>query len=375
MNYKAQGNLIEAYVGGSTITGEWFDILHNGFIFDNCPFREQSGFSYDQIKDLNTVDIPDKIHFRIINYDQNKVEKPMDLVPYPFVAVVFSKEGNDFSVLFELTEYDDEEEWRTQINFVYEYYYEALKVQIEQFPEFELIKLPHAHGESTFVKVVDNNSVTINDVLDRALPKINELLLNTNMSLQGIKKFTNAIKFWYSNKDNNIESQWHEFFVENSWILSQCFATPFLLFKDKAYAGGKDIGNSNGSVLDFIFKNNLIDTVAIFEIKTPSTSLIGKKYRNDIYSTSSELSGSINQVLNYKDRLQKEYFINRYNSATNFTVLNPKCILIIGKIEGLNEAERKSFELLRSELKSIEIITYDELFEKIMILKDLIALS
>lgn len=375
MDYKVHGNLIEAYVGDSTITGKWYDILHNGFIFDNCPFMEQSGFSYDQIKELNTMDIPDETHFHIMNCYPNKVEKPMDLVPYPFMAVVFSKEGNDFSVLFELTEYDDEEEWRTQINFVYEYYYEALEMQIEQFSEFELIKLPHANGESTFVKVVDNNSVTINDALDRSLPKINELLLNTNMSLQGIKKFTNAIKFWYSNKDNSIESQWHEFFVKNSWILSQCFATPFLLFKDKAYAGGKDISNNNGSVLDFIFKNNLMDTVAILEIKTPSTSLIGKKYRNDIYSTSSELSGSINQVLNYKDRLQKEYFVNKYNSATNFTVLNPKCILIIGKIEGLSEAERKSFELFRSELKSIEIITYDELFEKIMILKDLVALS
>nr|WP_237391814.1 Shedu immune nuclease family protein [Paenibacillus dendrobii] len=169
-----------------------------------------------------------------------------------------------------------------------------------------------------------------------------------------------------------MESTWHEFFIQHNWVLSQCFSLPFILFKDKAYAGGKDLSNRGGSLLDFIYKNNLFENVAIIEIKTPLTKLIGQEYRSGVFSMSADLSGSLNQLLHYKDRLQKEFFVNRYNSKTVFHALNPKCILLIGALDSLNDSEKQNFELFRSELRSIEIITYDELFEKVNLLKDLL---
>lgn len=373
MKYKLEGNLVEAYIGNSTITGELMKVLHKGYVFDNCPFHGHTGYRYDQIKDLELVSIPNEFHFQIMNCYQDKIEHPMELIPYPFISVIFSKTSNNFSVLFELTDYDDEEDWRNEIKWVYEHYLEELKKQVEQISNLDFITLPHVHGESAYVTVIDNTAITINNAFNNALPLINELIFNTNMALQGINKFILAIKYWENNKDNSTESDWHEFFVKNNWILSQCFSAPFLLFNEKAYVGGKNISNKNGSILDFIYKNNLIDNIAILEIKTPTAHLIGREYRNDICSVSSELTGSINQILNYKDRLQKEYFVNRYNSNINFSVLNPKCILIIGNLEELSEVERRSFELFRADLRSIEIITYDELFEKINLLKELIA--
>ncbi|WP_438492090.1 Shedu immune nuclease family protein [Paenibacillus sp. IHBB 3054] len=373
MKYKLKDNIIEAYIGNSTISGELLQVLHKGYVFDNCPFHEHTGYKYDQIKDLELMTIPNEFHFQIMNCYQGKIEHPMELIPYPFISVIFSKTSNNFSILFQLTDYDNEEDWRNEIKWVYEYYLEELKKQVEQISNLGFITLPHVHGENAYVTVIDKTAITIHNAFNRALPMINELIFNTNMSLQGINKFIQAIKYWGNNKVNSRESDWHEFFVQNSWILSQCFAAPFLVFNDKAYVGGKNISNKNGSILDFIYKNNLIDNIALLEIKTPTAHLIGREYRNDICSVSSELTGSINQILNYKDKLQKEYFVNRYNSNINFSVLNPKCILIIGNLEKLNEIERRSFELFRADLKSIEIITYDELFEKINLLKDLIT--
>jgi Domain of unknown function (DUF4263) len=107
---------------------------------------------------------------------------------------------------------------------------------------------------------------------------------------------------------------------------------PFILFKEKAYVGGKDISNGNGSLLDFIYKNNLFDNIALLEIKTPQTPIIGKEYRNNVFSISAELTGSINQLLNYKDKIQKEYYTSRFNSKTSYQSLNPKCILLVGTL-------------------------------------------
>jgi hypothetical protein len=140
------------------------------------------------------------------------------------------------------------------------------------------------------------------------------------------------------------------------------------LFHVKAYGGGKDITNNSGSVLDYVYKNKLINTLTIIEIKTPLTPLIGQLYRNNTYAMSKELSGAINQVIHYKDKLIKEFAIQQMNSNVKFEVLDPKCLIVTGNLSNLNESELKTFELFRRELRSIEIITYDELFEKIKIL-------
>lgn len=48
----------------------------------------------------------------------------------------------------------------------------------------------------------------------------------------------------------------------------------------------------------------LSQNVALIEIKTPCTEIIGKSYRGT-FSFSYELSGAVNQVLNYRDNFTK----------------------------------------------------------------------
>ena len=58
------------------------------------------------------------------------------------------------------------------------------------------------------------------------------------------------------------------------------------------------------------------------------TRLLGKKYRG-VYSISEDLSGSINQILNYREELQKNYFSLKNNSEKDFFSFNPQCLIII----------------------------------------------
>jgi hypothetical protein len=192
-------------------------------------------------------------------------------------------------------------------------------------------------------------------------------------SLAGISQLKSVLELWSVNHENESEEFWQQTFNANSWVISQLFSHPVVLFAGKAYVGGKWIDNRGGSVTDYIFKNNLTDNVILIEIKTPKSVLLGGEYRTKVYSPSSELSGASIQMLNYKETLQREYanIIANNPQKPRFDVFNPKCLLIIGnfmeQIED-NYDKKRTFELFRANSREVEIITFDEIFRKIEIL-------
>ena len=110
------------------------------------------------------------------------------------------------------------------------------------------------------------------------------------------------------------------------------------------------------------------------EIKTPTTSLLGTQYRGNVFNISKELSRAIVQVSNYKHPLQSEYFALKCQSVSEFSSFEPACVVIAGsfKREMNEDSKAKSFELFRSHLLGVKIITYDELFGKVELLIDLL---
>jgi hypothetical protein len=174
---------------------------------------------------------------------------------------------------------------------------------------------------------------------------------------------------------DNLEKQWQEFLKNNSWIFSSIFAQPVILFKREAYVGGKNIDNHNGKFSDFLIKNSLSDNVSFLEIKTHKTKLLeNNSYRGeDVYSASKELTGSIVQVLNQRDNFQKEFYAIKGKTKGNFETFNSKCVVLIGSIDDLDETQRYSFELFRSNSKDVEILTFKELQTKIESLQRLMT--
>jgi hypothetical protein len=216
------------------------------------------------------------------------------------------------------------------------------------------------------------------ELIIKTLEKIKPEDLQNLDSIIGVGKFKKAVDFWKSNKNEDDEEFWQKFFKENSWIISQVFSYSAVLFQDKAYVGGKGVDNKGGNVIDFIYQNGLTKNTALVEIKTPAKKLVSILYRGQqkdgVYSIGNELTGAINQVLNYKEELQKQFFALAKNSEKKFDVFNPKSIVIIGslELEKLENGRLKSFELFRHSNKDVEIITYDELFNKIEIFLSLL---
>lgn len=83
------------------------------------------------------------------------------------------------------------------------------------------------------------------------------------------------------------------------------------------------------------------------------------------YSFSSEMSGAINQVLNYKDSLTKEFYSLQSKSSPQFEVFNPKCVVIIGRISAMDVDEVAAFERFRNSLNNVTVVTFDELYTRI----------
>lgn len=209
------------------------------------------------------------------------------------------------------------------------------------------------------------------DSLKKSLAELqDENAQHLAMSLN-IVKLQRVATLMADNLDNNSEEFWQTtVFKENQWVLAQIFACPCTIFSDKAYVGGKGVDNSGGNLCDFIYQNRLSQNVALIEIKTPCTEIIGNSYRGT-YSFSHELSGAVNQVLNYRDNLTKSYYILCHQSASQFEVLSPKCVVIIGKLASMNSTQIAAFESFRNSLSGVQILTFDELYQRVI---DLIAI-
>ncbi len=162
------------------------------------------------------------------------------------------------------------------------------------------------------------------------------------------------------------EDRWQNLFNENPFILGLAFGYPIIKIQGHASIGGRKFSGEGDKITDFLVKNNITNNAAIFEIKTPQTSLFNKtKYRESVYVSSSHFSGAINQLLDQQYKFQKEIAAIKENSRmTNLETYSVHGVLVIGKTPA-DLDQQKSFELFRGNSKEISIITFDELLEKL----------
>jgi len=184
----------------------------------------------------------------------------------------------------------------------------------------------------------------------------------------GLALLKDTLSKWRQNETNSDEDDWQVLLEERTYVLSQAFSYPLVIINSKPYLGGKGLDNRGGKVADFLAANALTRSAVIIEIKTPVTPLLaGRKYRDDVFPLSEDLSGAIAQVLN-----QRRAFLEHHASLTSESpfVVSPAgvcCLVVAGNI-GKQLKDRKlkeNFELQRQALHGVNVVTYDELFRKI----------
>ena len=175
-------------------------------------------------------------------------------------------------------------------------------------------------------------------------------------------------------KRNASESSWQILFNENPFILGLVFGYPIIKVQDQASVGGRKLSGSGDKIADFLVKNSLTDNAAIIEIKKPQTKLIRKnRYREGVYPPTNDLSASIAQTLDQKYQFQSQIAQIKHNSnIDDIESYSVNCCLVIGTTPSEKD-QRKSFELFRRNSKDVEVVTFDELLEKLRQLREFLA--
>ena len=113
------------------------------------------------------------------------------------------------------------------------------------------------------------------------------------------------------------------------------------------------------------------------EVKRPDTILFGKdKNRSNSWTLSDNLISALSQILEQKASWQ---VFSEQNANNNFDdtgqlikqrTVDPKSVLVIGSSDQFagedkeNQIKARTFELFRRDSRNVEIITYDELYER-----------
>jgi hypothetical protein len=180
----------------------------------------------------------------------------------------------------------------------------------------------------------------------------------------GVDAMRALLGLWNLNKDNADESFWQGTFDDSPFVLSQVLPHPVVLVRGKAYVGGKTIDNSGGQITDYLLSQAITGNAALLELKAPTAKLLGGEYRNGVYPPSGDLTGAVAQVLSQRDSLVSDR--DSLLRAHRVTAFNPACIVLIGCTDELDSPERrKSFELYRSSLVGVTVLTFDELFSNV----------
>lgn len=268
-----------------------------------------------------------------------------------------------------------------------------MAVLFENLEEIKQTLLEHGHSYHTqeFKKINTNNAnnllLQIGDTKNRSLiieelKKLESQNFQNLGSVIGSARIEKVIDEFEKNIGNSDEDFWQRFFEneDNTWILQQMFASPVTYLNGETYLGGKSSKGRQGQggvATDYLLKNGSNGSFAVIEIKTPMTELIGKQYRktkgvengsNEIYGIHQNTTGAIVQMEN-QIYIAVKYFKDLIGNDYDIDFLDPRGVLIVGNFSKLSILQKKSFNLFRKTMGKNQIMTFDEVLEKLKLLK------
>lgn len=172
------------------------------------------------------------------------------------------------------------------------------------------------------------------------------------------------------------ERYWQTFFDDNAFALQQVFGVPMVSVRSGATVGGRGLSGSGDKIADYLFKNSLTNNVALVEIKKPTTQLLdSREYRQGVYGPSKELNGAVTQVLDQAYNLTKNLpGLKESSRQWDLESYAVSCFVVAGRTPSVDDpARQKSFELYRANSRSVTIVTYDEILERLRLLRNFLS--
>ncbi|MHB0801410.1 DUF4263 domain-containing protein [Bacillus thuringiensis] len=375
----------ELTVGKEKYYGERFLINKEPIKINGVSHFENHNnkFNYDDLFSIVFENIPDNVSFRFYmkeDFDSSIASK----IPKPYQEIELFRKNGESHLSYYILE-------REFASFYKKYSIESYKDYISKLiADNNKIHIENGYKGVQIKFEVDERSA-IREIFQETLLKLNELNDDVERLMAGLDSFYNVLKSWNENKviEKSKEDYWQNLFSEYSEVLGLLFSTPVVYLKEKPFLGGKSLFGRGGKHGDFSYLNPLNNTITLVEIKTPGTRLIGKEslYRAGVYEMSGNLTGSINQLIVQREKLTESFPAIQKETEEQHGIkieyVSPRSLLIIGSFDEFlnmgrtsddtkskqkeleNKNKWRNFERFRSELRSIDVITFDEVFEKV----------
>ncbi|MFA5240395.1 MAG: Shedu immune nuclease family protein [Phycisphaerae bacterium] len=248
--------------------------------------------------------------------------------------------------------------------------------------KYSMIKNTQANETGRFVEVSGNTEELLS-LLGAAnasslIPALKNFVANRLSgddvnTILGRKDALELYRRMLDNADDYTEPQWQSFFERNDWIFGYGLKYKFLrILQREAHISGTDLDGSNAVISDFLLTDARF--TKLVELKTPKTKLFeNRQNRSDSWRLSTDLTDAISQILAQKANWELEGANTNYTSngeRINESAHDVECILVIGQFSSIeaNDRERaiklKTLELYRRNLRNIEMLLFDELYER-----------
>lgn len=198
-------------------------------------------------------------------------------------------------------------------------------------------------------------------------------------------EYMSAYRAWLQKqgKSNRPEDVWQHFFEDNRWIFGYGLQLVACVGLDdrklETVVVGNDLFDGSGKRIDGLLKTRGAVNRALFtELKRHDIALLEPYDRPGVFVPSKDLRGAVAQVqktlhkVNLKVSKAFESIIDKDGNPTGESIafVKPRGVVVAGRLtefqteHGTNVESFSSFELYRQQLTGVEILTYDELYER-----------
>lgn len=223
----------------------------------------------------------------------------------------------------------------------------------------------------------------VRELLEKGLIT-NQDLVNTGYRKQQLELFR---KFLYEDAlaDYKIEigkpttkdeTAWQHFFEKNQWIFGYGLDYRFQgILQREFHASDTTAAGRNGVISDFLIGDKRFTTFV--ELKLPNTPLFGpRKHRAKAWMLSMDLIEAYSQILEQKASGQLKIestkeLLDDFNNPISQRAYDSRTILVVGNWDQINSDQpgeksmkEKTLELFRRDSRNIDIVTFDELYER-----------
>lgn len=329
--------------------------------------------------------------FQVVHQDENGFE--IKLAPRTMLKAVYIKEQDDIEGFEIIKVVRKNETQRIKLN---KFNFAQLKAFLAFISEIDLKGITEKRLKILDDQELDSDSIrSVKTLLSKkggaelVEALINEGIIsskdivNTAFRKRGLQIFSdlkNNSEYWKTYAEANglkkysEEKVWQYFFEKNQWIFGYGLDYRYQeILQREVHLSDAELDGSNTVIGDYLLGDNFFTTFV--ELKKPSTLLFANKgNRSNSWKLSNDLIESVSQILEHKAsgliRLDSQQYIN--GEPLTQKAYDSKVILIIGDWKELEnssntlekEIKKKTLELFRRDSRNVEILTFDELFER-----------